>query len=61
MTYVKSFLTGLAALLAATLLAVVVLILRVQMSSGGGIGAIAGPGRPALVVAFLAFSAGFFW
>jgi hypothetical protein len=45
MIYVKSLLTGLAALIAATFLAVVVLILKVQrMSSDGGIGAIAGPG-----------------
>jgi hypothetical protein len=65
MIYVKSLLTGMAALIAATFLAVVVrvvvLILRVRMSSGpGGIGAI-GPGWPALAVSLLAFVAGFFW
>jgi hypothetical protein len=65
MIYVKSLLTGLGALIAATFLAVVVrvvvLILKVRMSSGGGIGAIAGPGWPVLVVSLLAFVAGFFW
>jgi hypothetical protein len=66
MIYVKSLLTGgLAAPIAATFLAiavrVVVLILKVRMSSGGGVGAVAGPGWLALAVAFPAFPAGFLW
>jgi len=59
--YVKSFLTGLAALFAAVFLAGIVLIARVWMSSfiGGVEGSeIAGP---VLVISFLVFAAGFFW
>jgi hypothetical protein len=66
MVYVKSFATGLAAMIAVALLAAVIrvgiLVLEVRMSSGpGGIGAIAGPVWPELMVSLLAFVAGFFW
>jgi hypothetical protein len=61
MIYVKSFLTGLAALILAALLAIVILLARLKMSSGEGMGVIEGPGWPVLAVSLLAFAAGFFW
>jgi hypothetical protein len=63
MIYLKSFLTGLAALIATVLIAVVIFGVKLWMSSDGGmgVGAIAGPGWPVLVVSVLAFAAGFFW
>ena len=51
--YVKSFLTGLAALFAAVLLAGIILIPR---SWVGGV-----DGRSALVFSCLVFAVGFFW
>jgi hypothetical protein len=64
MIYVKSFLTGLGALIVVALLAVVILVVKVWMSSAGGffgVGAIAGPGWPVLTVSVLVFAAGFVW
>jgi hypothetical protein len=61
MIYVRSFLTGLAALFAAAFLAGIVLIARVWMSSGFWAldgGRIAGP---VLVLSLLVFAAGFSW
>lgn len=64
MIYMKSFVTGLAALFAAVLLAGTVLIARVWMSSSGAF-AFAVDGSqiavPALVASFLLFAAGFSW
>ena len=63
MTYVKSFLTGLAALFAAVLVAGVVLIARSWPAGSMVIGSmvIHVNGWSAVVFSFLAFAAGFFW
>jgi hypothetical protein len=66
MIYVKSFLTGLAALLAAVFLAGLVLIAKLWMSSAGaGSFAFAVDGSqtagPVLVASFLIFASGFSW
>jgi len=60
--YVKSFLTGLAALFAAVLLAGIVLIARVWTSSSFIVGVDGGQiAGPVLVASFLVFAAGFSW
>jgi hypothetical protein len=64
MIYVKSFLTGLAALFAAVFLAGIVLIARVWLSSSGAfMGSVDGSqiAGPVLVASFLVFAAGFSW
>jgi uncharacterized membrane protein YqgA involved in biofilm formation len=62
MIYVKSFLAGLAALILAALLGIVVLFARVEMlSSREGIGVVVGPGWPLVAISLLAFAAAFFW
>jgi hypothetical protein len=65
MIYVKSFLTGLAALFAAVFLAGIVFITRVWMSSSGvGAFAVGVDGSQiagVLVASFLVFAAGFSW
>jgi hypothetical protein len=61
MIYVKSFLTGLAALCAAVFLAGIALIIRMWMSDGFmgvNVGRIAGP---VLAASFLVFAVGFSW
>jgi hypothetical protein len=64
MVYLMSFLTGLAALLAAVFLSGIVLVAKLWMFSGefmfGGVdgGIIAGP---VLVASFLIFAGGFSW
>jgi hypothetical protein len=61
MIYAKCFLTGLAALVVAGLLAIVVLFAGAEMSSGDGVGVVVGPVWPVLAVSLLAFASGFFW
>jgi len=64
MIYLKSILTGLAALILALLLVSAVLIgSSVIRSASPGIGAVAGgvPLWPVLSVSILAFGAGFYW
>ncbi len=61
MIFVKSFLTGLAALIVVALLGILFLSVQVEMSSGGAVGAVAGPGWPILAVSFPAFAVGFIW
>ena len=63
MIYVKSFLTGLAALFAAVFLAGIVLIARVWMSSLGSfaVGVDGSQIAEVLVASFLVFAAGFSW
>jgi len=63
MIFVKSFLTGLAALLAAVFLAGIVLIAKVWTSSVGAFafGVYGSQIAGAVLVAFLVFAAGFSW
>jgi hypothetical protein len=61
MIYVKSLLAGLAALILVALPGIGILFATVEMSSGGGIGVIVGPGWPLVAISLLAFAAGFFW
>ena len=60
MIYLKGFLAALAAPIPSAL-AIGILFARMKMSSGEGIGVVAGPGWPVLTVSLLAFAAGFFW
>jgi len=60
--YMKNFLTGLAALVAAVLLTGIVLIARAWMSSSFIVGVDGGQiAGPVLVASFLVFAAGFSW
>jgi hypothetical protein len=61
MVYLKSFLTGLSALLATFLIGLAFIFVRARMSLPEGIGFVVGGGLPLLALSFLAFVAAFFW
>ena len=61
MIYLKSFLTGLCALLVTVLIGLTFILVRARMSLPEGTGFVVGGGLPLLAVSFLAFMAAFFW
>jgi hypothetical protein len=61
MIYVKSFLTGLTALVGTLVLGLAFIFVRVRMSLPEGSGAVIGGGLRILAVSLLAFMAGFIW
>jgi hypothetical protein len=61
MIYLKSFLTGLSALLVTVLIGLTFIVVRARMSLPEGIGFVVGGGLAVLAVSVLAFMAAFFW
>jgi hypothetical protein len=61
MIYVKSFLTGLSALLLTALVCFAFILVRTRISLPEGTGFVVGGASPVLALSLLAFIAGFFW